>query len=409
MTSSTSIQTLARAVPQAGPEPALASWLRGQERSLLRRMVEVVSRPDVLSLAGGLPATELLPHRELLAALARVLEDPRALQYAPPWIRLQEHVVALMARRGVACDRSRVLLTTGAQQGLQLAAVVLLEPGAQVGLERLVYPGAHPAVMPRGARILLLASDLAGGLEVDSLERALRSGARPAYVSVIPDAHNPLGVSLEPARRRRLLELARHYGFLVVEDDPYGLLGCDGPFSPPLAAEDDERTIYVGSLSKLLAPALRLGWLVLPRALYPAFEQAKDGTDLECSALLQRAVAQLLDDLGESGFTARLETLRAAYRARRDALLRGLDAHLPQARHSRPGGGMFVWAELPADGPDTLDLLAPALERERVAFIPGRAFATDGTSGRRGMRLSFATLDPTTIERAVAALARCVH
>ncbi|HVS16676.1 MAG TPA: PLP-dependent aminotransferase family protein [Thermoanaerobaculia bacterium] len=406
-----SLETAAAAADRdgGGLEAALARWIRQRERSLLREMVTVVSQPGILSLAGGLPDAASFPRAEYAAALAAALrDDPRALQYGPPVPRLKEHVVELMRWRGVECSPEQVVITTGAQQGIDVASRLFLEAGSLVAYERFTYTGIHQAVGPFEPEVLVLPSDLESGLEVDALAAALAAGRRPRFLYAIPDAHNPLGVSLAPERRERLVELAREHRMPIVEDDPYGLLGLDeGGFAPPLRALDDQWVIYLGSFSKILAPGLRLGWMVVPAALVTRVSVVKEAGDLESSSLTQRAVTRMLD----SGFLpAHLERLRAIYRRRRDALLAALERHLPTgARWTRPGGGMFVWVELEDHGAPPLDTVA-ALRRcvaeAQVAFIPGAAFTRDPQLGRQAVRLSFSTLEPEDLDRAVEVMVR---
>jgi 2-aminoadipate transaminase len=394
-------------------EIPLARWLEGQSRSVLREMVSVVSRPGILSLAGGLPAAELFPVAGLAAAVQSVLaRDPRALQYGSPYGPLEEQIVDLMRRRGVRCRPDQVLVTSGAQQGLDIAARMLLDSGRQVAMEELTYTGIHQVVAPREATVLTVPSDLDTGLDVDALETLLADGARPAFLYVMSDAHNPLGVSLPVEKRERLVELAHRYDMLLVEDDPYGLLGYDGELAPPLRALDAERVIYVGSFSKILAPGLRLGWMVAPPAILERAALVKESGDLETSSLIQRTVATYFED---QDFDRHLAGLRDAYRERRDAMLAALEKHGPErGRFSRPSGGMFVFLELP-EGVDCVRLLERAVEEEQLAFIPGHAFAPAAARrarpglGRNCMRLSFSSCSPSRIDDAIRRLAALVQ
>ncbi|MCA9970362.1 MAG: PLP-dependent aminotransferase family protein [Anaerolineales bacterium] len=386
------------------PELRLAAWTQTMSRSVLRQMIAVVSRPGILSFAGGLPDPALFPRADYAAALARVLaEDPLALQYRPPLPALKRHVVQLMAQRGVRCGEEQIFFTTGAQQGLSVLAQLLLDVGGEVVLEQLIYSGAQQAVAPRQPRILAVPTDLAEGIDVDAIEAHLRRGARPAFIYVVPDAHNPLGVSISPARRERLLALAQAHGVPIVEDDPYGFLSYDAAPLPPLRALDDEWVFYLGSFSKIMAPALRLGWLVAPEALIPKLTVIKEAMDLESSALTQRAVAAYLD---AGHLPAHLARLRAEYGRRRDAMLAALARYFPaEARWTQPRGGMFIWVELPAEV-NTAELLPIAVEREQVAFIPGYAFAVPGHTAPNCMRLNFSNATPDVIETGIARLGR---
>lgn len=404
------------AVTSTGLEVPLARWLEGQSRSVLREMVSVVSRPGILSLAGGLPAPELFPVAEYAAALQKVLaSDPRALQYGPPFEPLKECIVEIMRRRGVECRSEQVFITSGAQQGLDIVGRLLLDDGRQVAMEELTFTGIHQVAASREATVLTVGSSLASGLDVDALDALLVGGARPAFLYLMPDAHNPLGVSLSRAKRERLVELAERYDMLLVEDDPYGLLAYDGELEPPLRALDAQRVVYVGSFSKILAPGLRLGWMVAPPAILERASLVKESVDLETSSLTQRAVAAYFDD---NDFDRHLERLRTTYRERRDAMLGALEEHLAglgerlsrEATWTRPSGGMFVWVVLPEEV-DCPRLLERAVEEERLAFIPGHAFAApsarraDPRLGRNCLRLSFSTSAPGRIEDGIRRLA----
>jgi len=385
--------------------PPLADRITTLRRSLLREMVGVVSRPGILSLAGGLPDPDLFPTTHYAAAMASVLaKDDRALQYGPTWEPLREEIVRLMALRGVECTSDRIFLTSGAQQGLSLLAWLLVDSGAPVMTEEAIYPGLTQALAPLRPVHLTVPTDLERGIDVDAVAWKLARGPRPAFLYVIPDGHNPLGVSIAADARAGLVGLARRYRVPIVEDDPYGLLAHDTVHAPPLRALDAEWVIYVGSFSKIIAPGLRLGWMVVPPALLPPLAILKEASDLECSALTCRATAAYL----QAGYLpGHLEILRREYRTRRDRMLAALARHLPgEARWTRPRGGFFTWVELP-EGIDTMALLDRALE-EGVAFVPGRAFAVEAGAGARAMRLSFSTATPHRIDEGVAALGRLV-
>ena len=391
----------------AAPELRLADWTHSMQRSVLRQMLAVVSRPGILSFAGGLPAPELFPTADYGAALARVLATDRgALQYGPPYTPLKRHIVRLMAERGVECAEEQVFLTTGAQQALDVLARLLLDPGGEVMLEEIVYTGIQQAVASRRPHLLPVATDLETGIEVDDVVDHLERGARPAFLYVIPDAHNPLGVSVSPEKRRQLVDVAMAYNLPIIEDDPYGFLSYDGRCLPPLRALNDSHVFYVGSFSKILAPALRLGWMVVPAALASKLTVIKEAADLESSALTQRAVSAYLDaDL----LPDHLERLQSEYRARRDTMLAAMERTFPRrVRWTRPRAGMFIWVELP-EGTDAAELLETAINQEQVAFIPGHAFALPGVPCRNFMRLNFSNCCLSDIEEGVERLGRVLR
>jgi 2-aminoadipate transaminase len=396
----------------------LADWTQTMQRSVLRQMIAVVSQPGILSFAGGLPAPELFPAEAIAQATADVLaSDPLCLQYRPPHPPLKRHIVQLMAQRGVACSEEQIFITTGAQQALDVLTRLLLNPGGQVMLEETVYSGMQQVVAPFRPDILTVPTDLDEGINVEAVEEWLASGARPAFLYTIPESHNPLGVSISPERRRQLVELARHYHLPIIEDDAYGFLGYEGEAERPMRAYDDQWVFYVGSFSKIISPAMRLGWMVVPETLIPRLTVVKEAIDLESSALVQRIVTAFLD---AGHLPGHLDTLRQAYRDRRDRMLCALHRYLPAdiAQWSHPSGGMFVWVELP-HGIDTAELLHTAIEQEKVAFIPGHAFGVRngrsldnhshaGEGASHCLRLNFSNCPADQIEDGIGRLAKVI-
>ena len=378
----------------------------GLTRSRLRELALLPPQPGFLSLAGGLPASELVPRTAYATALRDALAgDAAALQYGQPYEPLRERIVELMRERGVDCAPRQVLLTSGAQQALSLVAQLLIAPGSQVLTEEHVYAGLRQAVLPYRPSILTVRTDLDTGMDVDGAWALLAGGARPAFVYAIADTHNPCGVRLGRDQRARLVALAHRFGVPIVEDDSYGFLHYDRSPLPALRALDAEWVIYVGTFSKIIAPALRLGWLVLPPRLAPAAGILKEAADLECSALTQRAVARLL----HQGFADHLDRIRAGYRRRRDALLAALRDHFPaSARWTHPPGGFFVWVELPRrlDGDRVCE---EALAEARVAVVPGSAFAATAGAPASRLRLSFASCAPDEIRTAIERLGRLLE
>jgi 2-aminoadipate transaminase len=386
-------------------ELALAKWTGKIKRSALQDMLVKASGPDVLSLALGLPAAELFPKEECLASLAHVLAtEPRALQYQPPLQSLKRHVVALMAQRGVKCLEEQVFLTAGAQQGLSLLTRLLLDTGAQVLTEELTYTGFQQALQPYEPQLLTVPTNLETGMDVDAVERLLSEGARPSLIYSVTDGHNPLGVSMSLAKRQRLVEVARQYCVPIIEDDPYGFLCYEPEMLPPLRAFDEEWVFYVGTFSKLLAPAFRAGWIIVRESLIPHLAIIKEASDIDMSTLSHRAINAYLD---AGHLPAHLEQLRKEYGRRRDAMLQALENHFPgEALWHKPDSGFFVWVELP-ERLDAGRILEVAIESERVAFIPGQAFcATEETYAHNCLRLNFSNNSVERIEDGVSRLAR---
>lgn len=383
----------------------LAGWALATKRSALQQMLSEASRPGILSFALGLPAAELFPTDAYARSVAHVLaNDDRALQYGPPFQPLKAHVVALMAQRGVVCREENVFLTAGAQQGLSLLTRLLLEPGGQALVEEMTYTGFQQVLEPFQPEILTVPTDSDTGIDVDAVERLLARGTRPALIYTVADGHNPLGLSLSQAKRARLAALAREYRVPVIEDDPYGFIYYGDRPDMPLRALDEQWVLYVGSFSKILAPALRVGWLIVPEELIPKLSIIKESSDIDTNTLSQRAITNYLDG---QHLPAHLARLRQEYRARRDAMLGALAEHFPPGAHwQQPTSGLFIWVELPGEV-DTGELLKAAIETERVAFIPGQAFSVG--QHRRGtncLRLNFSHSSVERITDGVGRLAR---
>lgn len=373
------------------------------EPSTIREILKITERPGIISLAGGLPAAETFPVAAMREATERVLRDtPReALQYAasegyPP---LREWVVAEVASMGIVADADQVLITAGSQQGLDLVGKVLIDPGSRVAVESPTYLGALQAYAPYEPAFVAVEGDDEGPLP-DALAAA--AGARFLYL--LPNFQNPTGRCLGAGRRQAIAARAAQLGLPVVEDNPYGDLWFDRPPPPPVSATMGEQALYLGSFSKVLAPGLRLGYVVAPKAMYPKLLQAKQAADLHTPGFNQRVVHEVIKD----GFLREhVPTIRARYKAQRDAMRAALEQHLGGlARWSPPAGGMFFWLEL-QPGIDATALL-PAAVAAGVAFVPGATFFPQGGHANT-LRLSFVTVPPARIEDGVATLARVIR
>ncbi|WP_421121785.1 PLP-dependent aminotransferase family protein [Aquihabitans daechungensis] len=369
--------------------------------SAIRDLLEITERPGIVSLAGGLPNPATFPSEALArAAAAALAADPSsALQYGPTeghrplrrWIADRNHL-------GPAGE-DRVLVTSGSQQALELATRALVDPGGLVALADPAYVGALQAFRAAGVELAAIPAD-GDGLRVDVLADRLAKGERPTLVYVVANFDNPSGSTLAAERRTALAELADRYGFWIIDDDPYGDLRWRG--EAPVALRDlTDRTITLGSTSKVLAPGLRVGWAIAPVEVHRSLTILKQSADLHTSSLTQQIVHRTL---AEDGFLdAHLATLRTTYRLQAQHLVDALRTELgDRLVVPEPDGGMFVWAELRAPGADTAALLAPAVEHG-VAFVPGAAFGVEDLHPRR-MRLSFATADPDALDLAVARL-----
>jgi 2-aminoadipate transaminase len=393
-------------------ELALAEWAKNTSRSALQEMMTEASRPGVISFALGLPAPEFFPAASFAQLAVQVLSDDRkALQYSPQLQPLKRQVRKLMKQRGVSCLEEQIFLTAGAQQGMSLLARLLLNNGSRVITEKFIYLGFQQVLEPFRPEVLTVETEAETGMDVEGVERLLRGGERPAFIYSITDGHNPLSINLSRDKRARLVELAERYHVPIVEDDAYGFLNYGEEASPPLRAFNERWVFYVGSFSKILAPALRVGWVVVPVELIEPLSVVKESADINTATFAQRLVNAYL----ESGqLPAHLSLLREQYNLRRAAMARALAEYFPAEAHWRvPASGFFFWVELPPAF-DLDRLFKIAIEHEQVAFIPGRAFTVDGasqqTSGVRrdtqSMRLNFSNSPPQLIEEGIARLAR---
>jgi 2-aminoadipate transaminase len=360
--------------------------------SAMRDLMAVTARPEVISLAGGLPDTTTFPPESFAAQMTRIAQESSAaaLQYGPTegFERTKGCILEVMGAEGMAPDPDDVIVTTGGQQAIDLVAKTLIDPGDPVICEGPTYPGVVPVLCSYQAETIQIPVD-EEGMRTDELEATLgrlaAEGRRPKFIYTVPTFQNPAGVTMSAERRRRLVEIARERELLVVEDNPYGLLRYEDDAVDPLYKLDGgDYVIYLGTLSKILSPGIRLGWAVAPPPVLEKIALGKQATDLCTSTLTQYFVAEYF---GEGRWREYIGNLIEIYRARRDAMLDALARFFPaQAHWSRPGGGLFLWATLP-DYIDTTDLLARAL-RDNVAFVPGAAAFVDGR-GSSSMRLNF--------------------
>ncbi len=385
--------------------------------SIIRELLKLTEKPDVISFAGGLPAPEVFPCAEVEAACQKVLREHgrTALQYAPTegYLPLRELLVQHMAGYGVPARPGNVLITSGSQQGLDLIGRLLVNPGDRILTESPTYLGALQAWSAYQADYLTVPID-DDGLDVDQLERQLRGG--PKFLYILPNFQNPAGVTLSLERRRRLVALANHYGAPIVEDDPYGPVRFEGEHLPSLVEIDAELrcggrpddfvggVLYLSTFSKTLAPGLRIAWIVAPEAVIARLVQMKQGADLHTSPLNQMVAYEVARD----GFLDRhVQRIRALYSERRNAMLAALERHFPAGvRWTKPSGGLFLWITLP-EPLDSTRLLREALEREKVAFVPGLPFYPRG-GGERSCRLTFSYCPPDVIEEGIRRLGSAV-
>ena len=377
---------------------------RAIQSSAIREILKVTERPEVISFAGGLPAPATFPVEEMRSALDRVLSTRgrEALQYSTTegFAPLRDWIARRLSTSDAPVSADEVLIVSGSQQGLDLLAKVLLDPGDVVLVETPTYLGALQAFSLFDPHYVSIASD-ENGLIPDALNDSMR-GAKFLYC--LPNFQNPTGRLLAEERRHDLVKRARELDLLILEDDPYGALSYDGETPPSIRSLAPERTVYMGSFSKVLAPGLRLGYVIAPPALRAKLVQAKQATDLHTATLSQMAVHEVIKD----GFLdTHIPTIRTLYREQCAAMLAALSRHMPEGvRWNKPRGGMFLWAELP-QGMDASAVLACAVE-QNVAFVPGMPFYA-ANPVIESLRLAFVTVPPPRIEEGVERLASVIR
>jgi 2-aminoadipate transaminase len=389
--------------PIRAPVPPLAARARRVGGSPVRDILAVTARPEVINFAGGLPAPELFDRDGIAAAFRDVLDQApaQALQYSTTEGEpaLRSGLAARISAFGLPTDPDDLLVTTGSQQALSLLATALLEPGDTVLVESPCYLAALQVFGLAGARVVAVPGD-EDGVDPEALD-TLVERERPKLLYLVPTFQNHTGRTMPAPRRQEVAAVAARRGLWIVEDDPYGELRYDGERVPWIASRPgaEDRVVLLGSFSKIMAPGLRLGWLRAPAELRRACAVAKQAVDLHTPTLNQLAAARYLDVLD-----AHVARVRAVYGARRDAMLAGLPAALPEgSTWSRPEGGMFLWARLP-ESYDTTALL-PQVVRQDVAYVPGAPFYA-GEPDPSTLRLCFVTQTPEEIAEGLRRLGK---
>ena len=392
-----------------------AQRTKSVKSSIIRELLKLTQRPEVISFAGGLPAPEVFPVARFQEACQRVLANQAttALQYGPTegYRPLRELIVAQMGRYGIVATVDNILITSGSQQALDLIAKLLINRGDRILVESPTYLGALQAFDLMGAEYVTVPVD-DDGLQTCNMEQALRSG--PKFMYILPNFQNPGGVTLSRKRRDELVELSDRYGIPIIEDDPYGQLRYEGEHISPLVVLDRTNllrdngyllgnVIYLSTFSKVLAPGLRVAWIVAPPDVIAKLVQIKQSTDLHTSTFTQMVVYEAARD----GFIdEHVKLIRATYKVRRDAMLSALnDFFPPEVSWTHPHGGLFLWVTMPP-GVDSSRLLELAL-RQNVAFVPGEPFYPNGDTGSH-MRLNFSNAAPEQIREGIRRLSIAV-
>ncbi len=392
--------------PWLGSYAARAHNMRASE---IRALFAVASRPEVVSLAGGMPYIGGLPLEEIGEMMRRLVveQGETALQYGSGqgYEPLREHITQVMALEGITAHPDDVVVTTGSQQALDLVTKIFIDPGDVIVAEAPSYVGALGVFRAHEADVVHVPMDADGLIPAEleaTLARLVSEGRRVKFLYTVPNFHNPGGVTLSLERRPQVLDICERYGVLVLEDNPYGLLGFDSEPLPALRSMKPEGVIYLGSFSKTFAPGFRVGWAVAPHAVREKLVLASESAILCPSNASQLAITSYLDHHDWQG---QIKKFREQYRERRDAMVSALEEMIPEAQWNVPNGGFYVWLKLP-EGLDGKSML-PRAVTARVAYVPGTAFYFDG-QGTDHIRLSFCYPTPDRIREGVRRLAGVV-
>ena len=391
----------------------VATRVKKLRSSPVRDLFSAATRPDVISLSGGMPDVSLIPHEAVKQAVDAVVEDDSlravALQYGSTdgTLGMKKVVCSLMRDIGARCTPEQVFLTSGAQQALSLIAKTFLDPGDIVITEGPTYLTALSAFNGYEPEVITIPFD-EHGMRMDLLEETLKEigkgNPRLKFIYTIPNFQNPGGVTMSDERRKKLIELVQEYQVMLIEDDPYGRLRYEGGHQVPLKAMDS-RVVYLGTISKTMAPGLRVGWIVAPQHVLAKINLVKQGTDLCCSSFDQAVVEHYFTD---TNWQKVLQGFIKVYDERRKAMLDALEEFFPEeATWTHPEGGFFLWVTLP-EYVDTGSMLAEALEAG-VTYVPGDSFYPDGKQGKNSMRINFSYESPENIREAIRRLAEVIE
>jgi 2-aminoadipate transaminase len=384
--------------------------------SAIRELLKITELPDVISFAGGMPAPEIFPVDEVLEACTRILHGPQgpyALQYSSTegYLPLREMIARHSSNIGIEVSADNILITSGSQQALDLLGKIFINRGDRILVETPTYLGALQAWNAYGAEYIAVPCDN-DGMKVDELNEALRTG--PKFIYLLPNFQNPTGVTISLEKRKIIVEMADRYGVPIIEDDPYGQLRFEGTDLPAVNVIDSQmrgmnrafysgNVIYLSTFSKILAPGIRLAWVIAPPEVIAKLVQAKQGADLHTATFNQI----LAYEVGHGGFLDKhVKRICDVYHERRDVMIESLEENMPEGvSWTHPEGGLFLWMTLPA-GMDTTELF-PLAVKEKVAFVPGAPFHPNG-GGENSMRLNFSNANPEKINDGIGRLSRVV-
>ncbi|HYE82649.1 MAG TPA: PLP-dependent aminotransferase family protein [Clostridia bacterium] len=382
-----------------------ASRMENIKGSAIRELLKLTEEPDIISFAGGLPAPELFPIKEMEQVCCRVLQDDgkAAMQYSSTdgYLPLRVKIAKRAEKLGIKAEAKDILMTSGSQQGLEFTGKIFVNEGDVIICESPSYLGALSAFRAYQPKFVEVPMD-EDGMIMEELEKALAAYPDTRFIYTIPDFQNPTGRTLSLERRKRLMELATKYEIPVVEDNPYGELRFEGEILPSLKCFDPKNlVIHLGTFSKIFAPGLRLGWVIAEPEILHKYNLVKQGADLQCSTIAQREVDKFLDMFD---IEAHIEKIKKVYKVRRNLMLETMRKEFPESTtYTRPSGGLFAWATFPKEI-DAAVLLKKALE-QKVAFVPGEPFYPNGGNANH-CRLNYSNMPEDKIVEGMTRLAK---
>ncbi|MBS0272498.1 MAG: PLP-dependent aminotransferase family protein [Proteobacteria bacterium] len=381
----------------------LPPWVKKLQKSGMQKALSTTSKSDIISFCLGRPDNSLLILPKL-NTVCKNLFSCENLQYSPPSLELKTYIVALMKKKQVSCTPEEVFLTTGAQQAMTLLTRLFTNKGDNILVDQLTYPGYIQAARAIHIEPVPIPVCFQTGLQIEKLMHILEHNKRPSLIYTMSEGHNPLGVSLSKNQRTQLVKLAEHYKVPIIEDDAYGFLNYD-PVEPPLKSYWKEGVFYIGSFSKILAPSLRVGWIITSEEIIEKLEILKESLDINTSTLSQKLVNSFFM---KNYLNQHIVKLGEEYKNKRDLMVKYLKKYIPEMEISLPKSGFFIWGKLPASI-NTNRLFTLALEEEQVSFLPGSAFLIgEREDVQNCLRLSFAFCPRDLIESGIQRLARAI-
>jgi 2-aminoadipate transaminase len=383
-----------------------AHWVKASKPSAMEEMLSISGRSDVAFFSLGMPDASCFPTREYEEICSNLLSGgSQIMQYCPPLETLKSSIVKLMSKRHVSCRENDVFCTSGAQQGLRMVAMLLSNPGDTVFLDEISYPGMIQVCQQLALDIKTIPVSSSTGTDLGALEEMLIQGIKPAFMYVISDGHNPLGVNMSVTKKKKLAQLSNDYGFAIVEDDPYGFLQYGDGATPPIYSYNPERVFYIGSFSKLLSPALRCGWILYPECFASHLSSLKESSDINTVPFNHYIIDSFLSSYNVAEYTGGIVS---KYKDRRDMMLASLERYMPECvEYVVPTCGFFIWLNIKKKI-DTDELLSLAVI-DKLTFIPSSAFSARAENKMtNGLRLSFSCCDMALMDLGIRRLAKLI-